>query len=373
MFRLARMTDVATLDPAIASTLADWEILYLLFRPLPGVRDSTQFYSEAADRWRVSPDARTLTFHLRPGVRLSDGRPEIAEDFCYAIERIADPRTASWERSYIAGIRCFEDFTQGRTNRLAVVTSLDSDRLIMKISAPDLAFPYTMGLIGFPLPREHVERSDRPIRQFPVGNGPYRLQEWKRGVQLTLKPNPHFTELGTRRFGRIDVMIGGDETTHLMMFERGELDLPSLDGTSVPLASRVRLERDPRWGPLIERIPGFNITFVSMNVEMPPVDNVKVRQALNHAIDRPRRMLTANRLFVAARGIIPPWGPGHNPALAGYGHDPEKGCRLLAESGSHFPCGWNCGTPTTRSTRSLSSRSVKGKFLPMINLNKHLS
>jgi peptide/nickel transport system substrate-binding protein len=81
----------------------------------------------------------------------------------------------------------------------------------------------------------------------------------------------------------------------------------------------------------------FNTTFISINTELPPLNQVKVRQALNYAVDKPRRMFAASRQFTPARGALPPTMPGYDPTLEGYPFDPEKARRLLAETGLPLP------------------------------------
>jgi oligopeptide transport system substrate-binding protein len=98
-----------------------------------------------------------------------------------------------------------------------------------------------------------------------------------------------------------------------------------------------RLTRDPHWGPLIERIPGLNLVYIILNEELPPLNDVRVRWALNYAVDRPRRLFAAARLFIPAGGLLPPVMPGYDPSIKGYAFDPDKARRLLAETGLPLP------------------------------------
>jgi ABC-type transport system substrate-binding protein len=133
----------------------------------------------------------------------------------------------------------------------------------------------------------------------------------------------------------VDLFIGGDETTHLMMFERGELDIPSTEG--IPMPSFRRLSHDPRWQKLIERAPQFAIGFLTMNTEIPPLNNVLVRRAIHHAINRDLRMGVAQGFHTHAEGMLPPVMPGYNPRLRSYDYNPEKARELLHESGLPLP------------------------------------
>ena len=133
----------------------------------------------------------------------------------------------------------------------------------------------------------------------------------------------------------MDLFIGGDETTHLMMFERGELDIPGTSG--IPIASFRRLSNDPRWQRLIERAPQCGTDFLIMNTEIPPLDNVLVRRAISHALNRDLRMRVAQGFFTHAEGVLPPVMPGYNPRLRGYDYNPDKAREILRESGLPLP------------------------------------
>lgn len=337
ILRIAHTTDPDTLDPAIANTTEDGMILYLVHRLLIDVEHGTNVVPGVAQRWEVSPDARKLTFWLRGDVTFSNGRPVVADDFCYALERIADPRIGSWQQPYLSAVRGFGDVVAGRTNRLAGVNAPAPDRLTIDLDRPDLPLLYFLAFIAWATPRAELAEPGAQPGIRPLGAGPYRLVEWRRGVRIVLERNPHDHPIPDRRFDRVELEIGGDEMTHLMRFERGELDLANLVGNGVPLSDLPRLRRNPRWAPLIETVPGMNLAYLSMNTEIPPFGDRRVRHALNHAIDRPRRMLTLLRQFETGRGLLPPSLPGHDAGTTGYGYDPDRARSLLAEAGVALP------------------------------------
>ena len=128
-------------------------------------------------------------------------------------------------------------------------------------------------------------------------------------------------------------MVGGDETLHMMMFERGELDIASVTSTGIPDADFIRVMNDPVLSKRVAHQPLNAIQYLSMNTELPPFDNVNVRRAVNHAIDRERIVGLISDRGIPARGVLPPGMPGFNEALTGYDHDPEKARTLLEEAG----------------------------------------
>lgn len=337
VLRLARITDPATLDPAFVNSTEDELLLFLVHKPLIDLERGTNLVPSGARTWEISPDARRLTFRLRDDIRFSNDRPVFAEDYRFQLERIVDPTTASWQQSYLSSVRGYSDFVDGRTNRLVGLTAPSADTLVIELDHPDPPLPFFLALIAFPVPKESVHGPGAAPSTRPVGCGPYRLIQWQRGARLIFDKNPNNTPSPDRRFDRVEVEIGGDEMTHLMRFERGEIAIANIVGNGVPLSDLRRLSRDPQWGPLIEVIPGMNVSYVSLNTEIPPLNDRRVRQALNYAVDKPRRMLTRQRQFVPASGPVPPTLPGYDPAVQGYSYDVAKARALLAETGLSLP------------------------------------
>jgi ABC-type transport system substrate-binding protein len=119
-----------------------------------------------------------------------------------------------------------------------------------------------------------------------------------------------------------------------MMFERGELDMLF----SIPAPDFVRLTADSAWKPYVSSLPVNETVYLSLNCELAPFTDRRVRQALNNAVDKDRILKIINGRGVAARGVLPPLLPGYNPKLTGYPHDPTKARQLLAEAG--YPDGF---------------------------------
>lgn len=177
VLRLARMMDPATLDPILAMPIEDLTLVYLLYQPLVDLRDGANLFGNGASSWTLSPDARTFTFMLRPEARFSNGRPVVAADYAFTLERAALPATACPLQGYASGIRGFQDLTSGRTNHLAGLRVPDSHTLIVELDHPDPVFPYMLAMmIGFPLPAEEATEEPNSFRHRSVGNGPYPIR-----------------------------------------------------------------------------------------------------------------------------------------------------------------------------------------------------
>ena len=333
--RLALPTDVTSLDPARAFDTISLQFLLLVYQGLVEYDDGVKLAPSLATGWNLSADRMTYTFHLRPGARFSNGREVVAADFVYSLERILNPQTAAPTESYFEGIAGAKEFREGTAPRVAGLQTPDRYTLTIRLAAPDPTFLYVLTLPGgLVVPHEEVERLGSAFETHPVGTGPYVVTGWHRGFNLRLARNPLYPRAERQHLDAIDVLIGGDTTLHLMMFERGELDIAEVDtNPGIPIPDFVRIEHSPRWHNLIERMPVGAVEFLSLNVEMPPFDNLKVRQAMNYAINKDKLIRLMHGMDMPADGILPATMPGFNPNLKGYPYDPAKARQLLAESG----------------------------------------
>ena len=353
ILRLARTTDPQTLDPTLMISVEDFLLWPLLHLPLLDIIGGTNLVPCAAEKWNISADQRLFTIHLRPGMRFSSGREVNASDYVYTLERVLNPATGSWFSSYLGDIRGAQAFVARQSNHVAGIKALSSSTFYVELNHPDPAFAYLFTSITG-MPHEDVEHHQRDYAVRPVCTGPFMVESWVRGAHLKLNRNPYFQGPESVHFEGINVIIGGDETTHLMMFERGELDIANITGAGIPRASFRRLANHPRWRGLIERIPLFSTQCVILNTETPPLNHILVRRAINHAIDRDRRMQVALGFNTHAEGVLPPRMPGYNPALRGYRYDPELARQLLRETGLTLPLCTQLWHDTSEGMRTLA-------------------
>lgn len=339
VLRIAVPSDPRSLDPAIAYDVVTWPLVRALFHGLIDYDDDLNLVPWHARSWTISEDGRTITFKLRPDIRFSNGRPLTSGDFAWSLERILDPATRSPGQGFyrnIAGAKAFQD---GLADRVAGLRTPDPETLVIELVHPDLPFLYCMAMpFAYAVPREEVERRGETFGRHPVGAGPFVLADWQRGTRMRLEKSPSYYRADEIRLEAIELMVGGDETLHMMMFERGELDIASVTSTGIPDADFIRVMKDPVLRDRVAHQPLNAIQYLSMNTEMPPFDRVNVRRAVNHAIDRQRIVRLISDRGILARGVLPPGMPGFNEELEGYDHDPVKARRLLAEAG--YPDGF---------------------------------
>jgi peptide/nickel transport system substrate-binding protein/oligopeptide transport system substrate-binding protein len=185
---------------------------------------------------------------------------------------------------------------------------------------------------AYAVPREDVERLGQDFGTHPVGSGPYILTDWKHGQSLLLSARDDYFE-GTPRLAGISYRIIPEDLTAVLELETG-----GLDALLIPSAEYRRYTSDERWRGLVYGKPGLDIYYVGMNCTRWPFSDVRVRRAVNYAIDRERIL---NTLFekrgVLAVGPVPPalWKHGAAPDRdAGYQYDPEKARELIRQAGA---------------------------------------
>ncbi len=330
VLRLARAADMQSMDPAICYDMEALLLARLVFQGLVDFDENSKLFPKQAIDWNISTDRKTYTFHLRPGVRFANGREVEASDYVYSLQRIIDPKNQSPGESFFNGIAGAKDFQKGNTNIITGLRAPEKHTLEIELSEPDFAFEFKMAMtFACAVPKEAVEAEGNKFWLHGFGTGPYQLTKWTRGLKMQFVRSPQVNQQNEGYFDRVEVMIGGDRALHAMMLERDELDMVYL--AQVP--DIVRLSRDPRMKEVVHPLDQASTDFLYLNNELPPFNNLKVRQAVNHAIDKERLVKLTAHTAVAARGIIPPLMLGFNPEQKMLEYNPEKAKRLLREAG----------------------------------------
>lgn len=346
--RLALRTDVNSLDPAIAYDLESWPLVRLVNQGLLDYDDGTNLVPWLARELpSVSPDGRTFTFRLRPGIRFSNGRELAAADYVYTLERILDPATRSPGDGFFRNIVGARAFQAARARRgagraaaepahVSGLRAPDRYTLQIRLEQPDLSFANVMALpFTYAVPREEVARHGQDFYRHPVGTGPFVLREWRRGLRIRFARNPFYAQPDPVRLRAVEVLVGADELVQQMMFERGELDL----APRIPDPDFIRVTTDPRLRACVQSMPASAVQYLAMNCELKPFDDRRVRQAMNHALNQERLLRVLNRQGLAARGVLPPPMAGFSPGLPDYPYDPDRARELLRAAG--YPSGFS--------------------------------
>jgi ABC-type transport system substrate-binding protein len=329
--------DLATLDPAVGYDWTNWPTIKMVFDGLLDYDDTTNLMPRLAEAMpEVSDDATVYTFKLRQGVKFQNGRELVADDVVYSITRVLDPATASPGAGFYVGIQGAQEFIDGAAETVSGIQALGEYTVQFTLNSPDVTFLNKMALnFAFIVPQEVVAEAGADFGHAPVGTGPFRLTEWEPGQYLTFERNPDYFYEGLPYLDRVRIEVGVAPDVALLRLERGEIHLM---GDPPPGADWTRISSDPAWANRIERQPQVSTIYIAINTTMPPFDNLQVRQALNHAIDKERIIQLLNGRGTVANQVLPPLMPGYDPEYQGYAYDPEQAKALLAEAG--FPDGF---------------------------------
>ncbi|MFP4058817.1 MAG: peptide ABC transporter substrate-binding protein [Candidatus Brocadiia bacterium] len=323
-----------TLDPAKMTGVPAHTIALALFeglaslhpktlRPVPGV----------ARRWESREGGRVYRFHLREA-RWSNGQPLVAADFVYAWRRVLEPETASEYAYMLYCIENAEGIHKGQIDdaRSLGVEALDERTLEVRLEHP---VPYFAELVAFatyaPVNRQCVEDhgDDWTLPRHMVCNGPFALAEWSLQERIVLRRNPRYWNAERVVLETIHALAIDDAETARKKYLNGEVDW--IREVPAPMvADAARLDG-------FRYAPSLGTYFYRFNVTRPPLDDRRVRLALNLAVDKraiARYLLRAGQR--AARSFVPPILPGYAP-VEGPDYDPDRARRLLAEAG--FPGG----------------------------------
>ncbi len=330
--------DLATLDPAIGYDWDNWPAEKMVFDGLLDYNEGTTIVPRLAARMpTVSNGGRTYTFTLRRGVRFQNGREVTADDVSYTINRVLDPKTKSPGQSFFLNIAGAQDVANGKAKTASGIQVVDRYTIRFTLVQPDVTFLNVMAMnFAYIVPKEVVAKEGANFGHKPVGTGPFLLKQWVPGQKLVFVRNPHYFLHGIPHLNGITFLIGLDPEVALLRLQSGQLDLL---GDPIPAADFVRIRDDPRYAGQLVRYVEPETSYITLNTQVKPFNDVRVRQAVNMAIDKVRIVrLLAGRGAVANQ-ILPPAMPGYDPSYKGYPYDPAKAKQLLAQAG--YPHGFS--------------------------------
>ncbi|MBY3418488.1 ABC transporter substrate-binding protein [Rhizobium laguerreae] len=324
--------DITTLDPAIGYDWVNWSMIKSLYSRLmdyaPGTPNPVPSLAES---FTVSPDGLTYTFKLHKGVKFSNGREVVASDVKYSIERAVDPKTQGPGAGFFGAIKGFEDETGGKTTTLSGIETPDDGTVIFNLSRPDATFLHVLAInFASVVPKEAVEAAAGDFGKKPVGSGTFILKDWTIGQQLVFERNKDYFVKGVPYIDSFKVEVGQEPLVALLRLQKGEVDIA---GDGIPPAKFLEIKNSADGAQMIVDGEQLHTGYITLNTKVKPFDNVKVRQALNMAINKERITRILNGRATPANQPLPPLMPGYDKSFAGYAYDVAKSKALLAEAG----------------------------------------
>lgn len=354
VFRYNQPEGLTTLDPAFAKSQAVMWATHQLYNTLIEVNDRLQLVPGLAHKWVVSDDGKSYRFWLRDSIYFHDdpvfqhgkGRKMTAEDVVFSLSRIVDKQTAS------PGAWIFN----GRVDTVQPFKVINDSIFELHLQKP---FPPILGILSMKycsiVAKEAVMHYGKDFRRHPVGTGPFLLHQWEEGQAMVLHRHPRYHEkdeygISLPYLKALKVSFYDNKATEFLEFRQGRLDFVNDIEASFKdevLTKRGELKKEWEGRIILNKHPYLNteylgILFDPQNewVKASPLRLKKVRQAMNHAIDRKKMMLYLRNSIgtPAVSGFVPAGLPSFDmDNVKGYDYDPVKARQLLDEAG--YPAG----------------------------------
>jgi ABC-type transport system substrate-binding protein len=332
--------DPRSLDPALSTDVPTGRVVGYLFDGLTRFTPDAKVIPALATSWDVSPDGSVYTFHLRRGVRFTDGTPFVARQVASSWRRVLDPKVRGGRGWPLYPILGAKEFADGKGTSIPGIVTPDDSTVVVTLKEPFAIFPK---LLAMPVAAIAPDNIPANFGEHPVGTGPWKLVEWKHDDYLLFAPNKDYWG-GAPKADSLKARIIAEPSTAVAEFQSGNVDV-----LQVPQGEIRDWEEDTERKKLLASTPSLELVYVAINVTRGPLRDVRVRQAINYAVDRRTivRNLIAGRGELAA-GVIPSSLPGSDKTRIGYQFDTLRARQLLREAG--YPKGidvelWTSTTP----------------------------
>ena len=319
--------DSVTLDPALSTDSESFNVTDHIYETLVRFKNgTTQIEPGLAETWKVSSDGLTYEFKIRSGVTFHDGNVLTADDVVYNFKRQIDEKHPGYK---LSGPYPYAS-SQGLAKLIKSLTVKDVSTVVFKIEKPHSPFLAKMALSAFAIVSpKALEKLGPELGRNPVGTGPFKFVRWDKNQKIVLAGNDKYwgekAKIATLIFRSIP-----DNSTRVQEMMAGNLHVMDNPDPNSVVALENRMGKKVK----IEKMAGFNVGFLSINTEKKPFDNVLVRRALAHAINKKAIIDSVyNGYAVEAKNPLPPTSWGYNESVPAYDYSPEKAKALLKEAG----------------------------------------
>ncbi|WP_345796738.1 glutathione ABC transporter substrate-binding protein GsiB [Castellaniella sp. MT123] len=272
-----------------------------------------------ATSYEVTPDGLTYTFHLRKGVKFSDGTDFNAEAVKVNLDRVLDKAN---------GLARYNQFS-----RIAKVEPVDADTVKIILKEPFSAF---INALAHPsammISPTALKKWGKDITFHPTGTGPFVFVEWDPATHLTVKKNPNYWNKGYPKIDKLTFRTVTDNNTRAAVVQTGEAQF----AYTLPYEQAKLLEKNDKLEVIAA--PSIVARYISMNVLQKPFDDARVREAVNYAINKEALVKVAFAGYAFPSEGVVPQGVQYAEKMNPWPHDPKKAKELLKEAG--YPNGF---------------------------------
>lgn len=274
--------DPETVDPALNSAVDGGNMILHAFEGLLTLDENGQLKAGQAETWETSEDGLTWTFHLRDGLKWSDGTDLTANDFVYSWQRVCDPEVAApYAETVLSMVKGYDEAVAGDITKLDVQAP-DDKTVVVNLANP---CPYFGELAAFatlnPVQQATVEANGdawATSAETYISNGPFMMTEWVPGSHITFSKNPNYWNAEAIKLDKLEFELIEDSNAAYSAYQNGEVDMIK----DVPTEEIPSLQGSDEFH--VEPIIGTY--YVSLNLEKEYFQDARVRKALSLAIDR---------------------------------------------------------------------------------------
>ena len=327
--------DISFINPVVASDGQSYKVEWPVFDGLVEYDENLGIRPMLAEKWDVSGDGQTYTFHLRRDAVWHDGTPFTADDVAFTFYTMLDPKTHAASRAFFGALAGFAELTNPdhpadpASLPKRPVEVLDPHTVRFNLSFPYAAF---LGVLTAPrggiIPKRALQGQDvntGPFNAKPVGSGAYRVIEWRKGDSVVLEAFDRYYG-GRPAIRQLVFRIIPDPVVRTQALRTGGIDM--LDDPPIDELDRLK----GQYTIAGAYTPSYE--YLGFKLDRAPFNDVRVRQALSYAVDFDaivHKVLLGYAL--PATGPIPPTSWAYTPQVKRYQYDPAQARSLLAEAG----------------------------------------
>jgi peptide/nickel transport system substrate-binding protein len=320
ILKIGRVADAVTFDPVFQTdNMSIWAKLLVFQLLVRSDKEGKGVVPDLAESWDVSSDNQHYTFHLQKAAKFSDGSPVTANDVKFSFDRVIDS-DGSWSASMFPKMK---------------ISAPDTHSVVFDLEQPWAPFLEDISVHAAAIVPEAYLKSvgAEAFGDKPIGSGPFMVTEWSKGNRIVLHPNPHFANPKLPYLDEVQLLVLPDDNIRMLKVQSGEIDI----ATDVPYNQIAKMSTLPDLTIQLE--PYYRIEWVQFNEKSPKLQDVKVRQAINWAVDK--EGIVKSVLF--GYGEVPmsylPKMKFTDTESAPYGYDVAKAKQLMAESS--YPDGFS--------------------------------
>ena len=348
-----RAADSYSMDPQNANEIETWRVTKNIYETLVEYDgQTTEIVPKLAKSWKVSEDGKTWTFELQEGVKFHDGTDFNAEAVVYNFERMMDKEHPGHHGEFSVYRGMFNGF-KGEGSSIEEVNAVDEYTVEFKLVEPQANFLQNLAMHAFAIiSPEAIEKYGAKINENAVGTGPFKFVSWEQNDSIVLEKNEDYWVPELPKIDKLIYKVIPDNSARLTALKNGEIDiLVSLNPSDLE-----SVEADENLEVLLR--PPLNVGYLSINNTKEPLNNPKVRQAINHAIDKEAIAKTFfYGLAEPVKNMLPSDSWAYHDEIEDYEYDLDRAKELLAEAG--HPNGFELDFSVTSNSRIYMQQPVK--------------